>query len=275
MNIVVVCQARLNSTRLPRKVLLPLSGKPLIARFMDRVLCSRLATTVVVATTTDSVDDELANDCSARGYEVFRGHPTDLLDRHYMAGKAYGADVVVKIPSDCPLIDPLIIDRVLTAFLSKSNDVDFVSNLHPASYPDGNDVEVMTMSILEKAWQSATQPYEREHSTPWLWDGNPDVRCMNVLWDNHVDHSMTHRWTIDYPEDYLFINAVYDALLPRNPQFHLEDVLSLLQERPEIAAVNAHLAGVNWYRDHLGELRTITTNDTRSFPAPSIQHESN
>ncbi len=269
MNIVVVCQARLSSTRLPRKVLLPLSGKPLIARFMERVLRSRLASSVVVATTTDAVDDELATECATRGYEVFRGHPTDLLDRHYQAGKQYGADVVVKIPTDCPLIDPVVIDKVIAAYLSNPNDVDFVSNLHPASYPDGNDVEVMTMAALELAWTRASRAFEREHTTPWLWDANPAVRCLNVSWDHDIDLSMTHRWTIDYPEDYLFINAVYEALLPHNSRFRLEDVLSLLQERPEIAALNAHLAGVNWYRDHLGELRTVTTNETRPFPAPS------
>lgn len=268
MNIVVVCQARLSSTRLPRKVLLPLSGKPLIVRFMERVLRSRLASSVVVATTTDAVDDELVAECQSRGYEVFRGHPTDLLDRHYQAGKRYGADVVVKIPSDCPLIDPAVIDRVIGAYLSSPNDVDFVSNLHPATYPDGNDVEVITMPALERAWTRASLAFEREHTTPWLWNGNPAARCLNVSLENAIDHSMTHRWTIDYPEDFLFISAVYDALLPTNTRFRLEDVLSLLQERPEIAALNAHLAGVNWYRNHLDELLTITANETRPFPDP-------
>lgn len=269
MNIIVVCQARLSSTRLPRKVLLPLSGKPLIARFMERILRSRLATTVVVATTTDAADDQLVDECLTLGYEVFRGHPTDLLDRHYQAGKHYDADVVVKIPTDCPLIDPAVIDTVLGAYLSDVNDVDFVSNLHPASYPDGNDVEVMTMPALLMAWRRASRAFEREHTTPWLWDGNTEVRCLNVSLEQGKDYSMTHRWTIDYPEDYLFTSAVYDALYPQNPLFRLEDVLSLVQERPEIAALNAHLAGVNWYRDHLGELRTVSTNETRAFPATS------
>lgn len=269
MNIVVVCQARLSSTRLPRKVLLPLCEDALIVRFMERVSRSRLASKIVVATTTDGTDNELANQCSTMGFEVFRGHPTDLLDRHYQAGIQFGADVVVKIPTDCPLIDPAVIDGVLGAFLANVNDVDFVSNLHPASYPDGNDVEVMTMAALTMAWQRASLPYEREHTTPWLWDANPEVRCLNVSWDSGTDYSMTHRWTIDYPEDYSMIRAVFEALYPQNPTFGLEDVLRLLQERPEIAALNAHLAGVNWYRDHLGALRTVTINDTRPFPAPS------
>lgn len=268
MNIVVVCQARLSSTRLPRKVLLPLAGKPLVARFMERVLRSRLASSVVVATTTDAIDDELAEDCVARGYEVFRGHPTDQLDRHYQAGKQFGADVVVKIPTDCPLIDPAVIDNVIGAYLSNPNEVDFVSNLHPATYPDGNDVEVMTMSALEQAWMRASLAFEREHTTPWLWNDNREMRCLNVAWDHANNYSMTHRWTIDYPEDFMFVSAVYDALFSHNPRFSLEDVLSLLQERPEVAALNAHLAGVNWYRNHLGELKTITTNETRPFPDP-------
>mgnify|MGYP000632418570 CR=1 FL=1 len=233
---------------------------------MERVTRSRLATTVVVATTTDAVDEPLVKECTALGYEVFRGHPTDLLDRHYQVGKHYEADVVVKIPSDCPLIDPSIIDGVLSVYLANSTDVDFVSNLHPATYPDGNDVEVMTMPILETAWQRASRAFEREHTTPWFWDGNPDVRCVNVSWPTGADLSMSHRWTLDYPEDYQFINAVYNALYPQNPAFSLEDVLSLVRDRPEITALNAHLAGVNWYRNHLDELQTISVHETRQAP---------
>lgn len=268
MNIVVVCQARLSSTRLPRKVLLPLAGEPLIQRFMERVSRAKLASGCVVATTTDATDDTLADLCIQKGFEVYRGHPTDLLDRHYKTGLEYNADVVVKIPSDCPLIDPMVIDRVLAEFLAHEDKADFVSNLHPATYPDGNDVEVMTMDALTMAWKNARRPYEREHTTPWLWDANDSVRCLNVVLEGGRDYSMSHRWTIDYAEDYTFLRAVYQELYPANKHFTVEDVLALVRAHPEIEAINAHLAGVNWYGRHLDELRTITQAATRPFPAP-------
>lgn len=181
--VVTIVQARTGSTRLPNKVLRPLAGAPLLARMVERVRAARLAGTVVVATTTEPGDDPIADLCRAAGLACFRGDPLDLLDRHYQAALAYAATAVVKIPSDCPLIDPTIIDRVLGHFLDHPGAFDFVSNLHPASYPDGNDVEVMTLEALATAWREATRPLEREHTTPYLWE-NPDrFRIGNVLWE--------------------------------------------------------------------------------------------
>lgn len=267
--IVIICQARLGSTRLPKKVLLPLAGKPLLLRFLERVSRSRLAHMVVVATTTDPVDDQLCQLSAEAGYNVFRGHSHDLLDRHLRAAQAFDADVVVKIPSDCPLIDPNIIDTVIASYLACNGTVDYVSNLHPGSWPDGNDVEVMSVKILERAWYAAFLPHEREHTTPWIWDGNAGVRTANVVWNHGPDLSMSQRWTIDYPEDYVLIKAVYDQLYCRSPHFGTMDILSFLSDHPEIAGVNAHLAGVNWYRDHLLDLRTIDARHTRDFPSSS------
>lgn len=267
--IVIVCQARVGSTRLPRKVLLPLAGQPLLLRFLERVSRSRLANKVVVATTTDPADDQLCRLCSEAGYDVYRGHSHDLLDRHLRTAQAFGADVVVKIPSDCPLIDPAIIDTVIASYLAHQGTVDYVSNLHPGSWPDGNDVEVMSVKILERAWYAALLPYEREHTTPWMWDANAGVRTANVVWQHGPDLSMSQRWTIDYPEDYMLIKAVYDNLYTRSPHFGTMDILSFLSDHPEIAGVNAHLSGVNWYREHLADLRTIDARHTRDYPSPS------
>src|SRR4051812_42983440 len=153
---------------------MPLAGVPLLARMLERVRAAKTPIDVVVATTTDASDDAVAAltpRCDAR---VFRGHPTDLLDRHYQAAREAKADVVVKIPSDCPLIDPAIIDRVLGVWNGSAGAFDFVSNLHPATYPDGNDVEVMSMAALETAWREAKRPHEREHTTPFLWDQPAD-----------------------------------------------------------------------------------------------------
>ncbi len=267
--VVTVVQARTGSTRLPNKVLRPLVGKPLLVRMVERVLAAELTGRVIVATTTDAADDTVAAICRDAGLPCFRGHPTDLLDRHYQAGKQFGADAVVKIPSDVPLIDPQIIDRVLGVYLENPSVYDYVSNLHPPSYPDGHDVEVMSMDSLETAWREASRDFEREHTTPFLWENPGRFRLHNVAWETGLDYSMSHRWTIDYEEDYAFIKAVYEALYPQNPRFGLEEVLVLLDRRPDIAALNAKYAGVNWYRHHLDELKTVGADQTRLRPATS------
>jgi spore coat polysaccharide biosynthesis protein SpsF len=252
MRIVVVVQARTASTRLPGKVLMPLAKAPLLHRLLERVLAARTPSAVVVATTIDRDDDVIAAVAEQAGVGCVRGHPTDLLDRHYVAGLTFGADVVVKIPSDCPLIDPAVIDRVIGYYVAHSDCVDFVGNLHPATYPDGNDVEVIPMAVLETAWREATETHEREHTTPFIWERCDRFRIHNVAWESGLDYSSTHRWTIDYPEDYQFLAAVYETLWSESrPIFSLADVLSLLDARPDIAALNACHAGKGWYRDHL------------------------
>jgi spore coat polysaccharide biosynthesis protein SpsF len=236
-------------------------------RMVERVQSADLVGSVVVATTTDRDDNPIEACCRAARCECFRGHPTDLLDRHYIAALQHGADVVVKIPSDCPLIDPRIIDRVVGVYLKDPDAYDYVSNLHPPSYPDGNDVEVMSMHALEIAWREATRGFEREHTTPYFWENPGRFRLQNVEWETGMDLSMTHRWTIDYQDDYQLIAAIYEELYPLDPSFGLEAILDLVKRRPDIAALNAHYAGVNWYRHHLGELRTVTAAETRPEPA--------
>lgn len=261
--VVTVIQARTGSTRLPNKILRPLAGKPLLARMVERVMAAKLTGTVVVATTIDPADDPIVDLCRLEGFDCYRGDADDLLDRHYRAGLAYDAGAIVKIPSDCPLIDPAVIDRVIDYFQANPGAFDYVSNLHPATYPDGNDVEIMDAAALEKAWHEASRPLEREHTTPFLWEDPDRFRIGNVEWETGLDYSMTHRWTIDYEEDYQFITAVYEALYPANPQFGLDDILKFLDENPRVKAINSHLAGVNWYRHHLNELKTVSAAHTR------------
>lgn len=276
MKIAIVIQSRTGSSRLPGKIMMPLAGAPLLARMVERVRAAAVRAAVgpdvidvIVATTTDPSDDPVAALCAGIDTPCFRGHPTDLLDRHYQAGRAVNADVVVKIPSDCPLIDPGVIERVIGFYLAHQNEYDFVSNLHPATYPDGNDVEVMPMAALETAWREATLPLQREHTTPFLWDQPARFRIGNVAWETGLDYSMSHRWTIDYQADYDFIRAVYDALYtPVRPFFTLADILALLERQPAIHAINASLAGVNWYRHHRDELKTVQSWQTRDLEAP-------
>jgi spore coat polysaccharide biosynthesis protein SpsF len=258
MRVVVVVQARTGSTRLPGKVLKPACGAPLLIRQVERIAAASSPSEIVVATTWDERDEPIVQVCRDAGFRVERGHPTDCLDRHVTAARAAKADAVVKIPSDCPLIDPAAIDRVIGEYLAAPARWDFVSNLHPPTWPDGNDVEIMPMHVLETAWREAARPLEREHTTPFIWDQPERFRVCNVPWETGLDYSESHRFTLDYEGDYQLIRAVYEALWePAHPIFPIADILALLEARPEIRALNAQHLGVTWYRNHPGELKTL------------------
>jgi spore coat polysaccharide biosynthesis protein SpsF len=265
MKILIIIQARTGSTRLPGKIFLPLADKPLLLRIVERVNDTHIPKEIVVATTVDEADDPVYDLCIQEGINVFRGHPTNLLDRHYKSAQKYKADIIIKIPSDCPLIDPRVIDKVLGFYIKNMDKYDYVSNLHPATYPDGNDVEVMSVNTLYNAWLSASKQYEFEHTTPYIWENPETFRIGNVKWETGKNYSMTHRFTIDYIEDYVFIKFIFEELYPVNPLFSLDDILELLSRKPELMEINRKYAGVNWYRNHINELKTITHEQTRDL----------
>ena len=256
MTTVVVVQARMASTRLPGKVLMPLAGKPLLQRQIERILAASSRFELCVATTTSSDDDPIRELCRRTSIRVFDGHPSDLLDRHYRVGVAYGADTVVKIPSDCPLIDPAAIDRVMDLYRSSAGSLDFVTNLAPPTWPDGNDVEVMSMEALACAFHDATRSFEREHTTPYIWERPERFRIANVAWETGFDFSKSHRFTVDHAADYEFVSRVYRELCSaQRPVFSLTEILQLLADAPEIAHLNAQFLGQSWHLAHAAELR--------------------
>lgn len=255
----------MGSSRLPGKVLLPLADKPLLLRMYERVSFAKCADEIVVALTNEELDNQLVLLCQKNKINYFRGSTLDLLDRHYKAAKKTSAEIVIKIPSDCPLIDHHIIDKVILYYINNREKYDFVSNLHPPSYPDGNDVEVMSFETLEAAWINAKKDFEREHTTPFIWENPDKFRLGNVVWETGLDYSMTHRFTIDYKEDYEFIKRVYDELYPIKNRFGLKDILKLLEDKPELKKINNMYAGVNWYRNHINELKTISPEQTRKI----------
>ena len=257
LNIVTVIQARTSSSRLPKKVLMSICGKPLLLRMVERVQAAKLTDHIIVATSTHTNDDIIEEICKDADLDCFRGDLNDLLDRHYQAAKGLNADAVAKIPSDCPLIDPRIIDKVFKYYLDHYDKYDFVSNLHPTTYPDGNDVELMSFKTLKTAWKEAKKELEREHTTPFIWEDPDRFRIGNVEWETGLDYSTKHRWTIDYEEDYIFIRTVYEELYHKNPSFSLYDILTLLQEKPYIYEINNKYAGKYWYENHLDELKQI------------------
>jgi len=244
---------------------MPLADKPLLFRIYERVSLSKYIGKIVIAITEAESDNQLFKFCQTNDIEVFRGSTLDLLDRHYQAAKKFKAELVIKIPSDCPLIDPSIIDKVILYYINNIEKFDFVSNLHPPSYPDGNDLEIMSFKTLENVWLNANKDFEREHTTPYIWENPEKFRIGNVVWETGLDYSMTHRFTIDYKEDYEFIKRVYDELYFSNPGFGLNDILNLLEAKPEIKKINELYCGVNWYRNHLNELKTITSQQTKKI----------
>jgi len=261
----VLVQARTGSTRLPNKVMMEVCGKPILIHQLERIRASKYRPKVVVISTENPIDDPLIEMCQSQGYLTFRGSEVDVLSRHYLAAKLFAYKWIVKIPSDCPLIDPKVINDVFDAFHAEGANFDYYSNLHPATYPDGHDVEIMHFEALKKANKEAQKPLEREHTTPYFWENPSLFKIGNFVWPVGKDLSMSHRFTLDYPQDWEFIRTVYEKLYVTNPLFGLQDILTLLANEPAIYQLNADLAGVNWYRNHLDELTTIDENSTKLY----------
>ncbi|HVR62409.1 MAG TPA: glycosyltransferase family protein [Polyangia bacterium] len=258
MKIVGVIQARVGSTRLPGKVLLPLLGRPVLERMLERVARATTLDEIVVATTRLATDDSIRMLARSLGVRCVSGHPADLLDRHRDAAVATRADALVKIPSDCPLIDPAVIDQTVGFFRDGHPRFQFVSNLQPPTWPDGNDVEVFTRDLLEEAWREASRPFEREHTTPFMWDQPERFRVACVKWATGRDLSASHRLTLDYVEDYTLISTVFQALHRSEARcFTVEDIVAFLDSHPEVKALNAGRLGSSWMNEHVRDLRTL------------------
>ena len=234
MTTIAIVQARMTSSRMPGKVLAPLAGAPMILRQLERIARATTLDGIVVATSTDPSDDELAEIVKAAGYRVARGDLNDVLARFITAMDETNPDTVVRLTADCPLTSPAVIDKVVTAF--HESDADYVSNTMQPTYPDGLDVEVVKADVLRTVAQEATDPPEREHVTLGVYRRHDRFRVENVANDVDLSHL---RWTVDTPEDYAFASAVYDALFPANPDFEFEDVLALLAERPVLGRTEA------------------------------------
>jgi spore coat polysaccharide biosynthesis protein SpsF len=237
MKTVAIVQARMGSTRLPGKVLQDLAGEPMLARVVNRTCRAKTLQEVVIATTTNTVDDVIVKLCEARGWSWFRGSEEDVLDRYYHAAKKYQADFIVRITSDCPLIDPEVIDHVVQEFLERQPEVDYASNTWPRrTFPRGLDTEVMRMDVLERAWREDRNPAWREHVTPYIYR-NPDrFRIHNVV--SPVDYSAM-RWTVDTQEDLAFVRQIYNYF--GHDRFSWREVLKVLEEHPEWVEINRYV----------------------------------
>lgn len=232
MKVVAIVQARTGSTRLPGKVLMDLEGETVLACVVHRLRRARLIDEVLVATTDRAADDVIVKECRSLSVLVSRGDENDVLDRYFRAAQLAKADVVVRITSDCPLIDPEVTDKTIAAFLEAAPD--YASNALARTYPRGLDTEVMSVAALGRAWHGARKRYEREHVTPYIYEHPAEFKLLSVTDD--ADYS-GHRWTVDTPEDLEFVRAVC-ARLRDNPTFLWRDVLDLLDREPELMELN-------------------------------------
>ena len=237
MRVVAIIQARMGSTRLPGKVLKDLGGETVLARVVKRTRRATLLDEVVVATSILPADDAIARECEALLVACFRGEELDVLDRYYRAAQKFAGDVIVRITSDCPLIDPELIDAAIRSSLDQK--ADYASNSLVCSYPRGLDVEVFTADALGRAWAAAKGEYQRSHVTPYFYE-NPEL--FNVISiTGKADHSnYRYRWTVDTPEDLELIRAVYKHFGNRDSVRWIE-VLELMAAQPELAALNSHV----------------------------------
>jgi spore coat polysaccharide biosynthesis protein SpsF len=238
--VVAVVQARMGSTRVPGKVLLPLAGTPVVEHVVGRLRRARRLHHVVVATSTASIDDELAAVLAARGIAVCRGSESDVLERYAQAAREARADVVVRITADCPLIDWVVLDELLVRYGAAlaRGERDYASNTLERTYPRGLDVEAFSRRALEQAAAEATAAADREHVTRFFYTNPRRFRLAGIR--NGSDLSR-HRWTLDTAEDYALLAAVFERLGGGGHEPTTAEVLALLRARPDLVALNAHV----------------------------------
>jgi len=234
VTVAAIVQARMGSTRLPGKVLMDLGHGTVLGEVLRRARAVRAVDVVVCATSELAEDDAVAGEAERVGVVAFRGSETDVLARYRGAAEAVKADVILRVTADCPLIDPELCNEVLSR--RAEANADYAANNMPPSFPHGLDCEAFTYAALRRADEGTCSPHDREHVTPWL---RRESSVARVSIEGPGGHLQEHRWTLDYPEDYIFLREVF-AQLPPPPAIPAWcEVVTLLDSQSEIAAINA------------------------------------
>ncbi len=243
--VIAIIQARMGSTRLPGKVLIQVEGTTLLEHQIARVRRSKTIYSVIVATSTLPQDDPIEKLCLDRGILCFRGSENDVLNRYYKCAKKYQASIIVRLTADCPFSDPEIIDKTIDLF--KNSDVDYAGNTVPpetSTFPDGSDVEVFSMSALDRANIEAKDASEREHVTFYFWKGKNGFRTAQLTNDKNWSQ---YRITVDYPEDLEVIRFIIQELAKRNSFGHIAEIIEILNLNPNVKAKNSQYHfGIGW-----------------------------
>jgi len=258
-----IVQARMSSSRLPGKVLLDISGQPMLVRVIERTRKAHTLDGILVATTVDPADDPIERMCIERGYLCYRGSLLDVLDRYYQAARTFGAEVIVRITGDCPIMDPDIIDMTVQVFFDGAASLaSFAATRLPPPWrrtiPIGLDVEVVSFANLERAWKEADQPFHREHVMPFFYEGTPpDIQSAHTLegretWSvaygaslrgfkvavlNHDPDYGDLRWTVDTPDDLRLLREIFTHFSREN--FSWQEILTLFERQPDLGKINS------------------------------------
>lgn len=237
MRVVVIVQARMDSTRLPGKVLKRVLGKPLLGYMVERLRQLKNADDIVIATTTKMSDQAIVDYCHLLGVSVYRGSDTDVLSRYYEAASERNAEAIVRLTADCPVHDPTVIDNMIEYFELAQPDLDYLSNTVSRTFPRGFDCEVFAMELLEKAYKEATLYFEREHVTPYMYLRFNTFRIGNYF--STLGKYDQFRLTVDTEEDFEALKLLMTELYPKNPNFGVADCIEFLKAHPEIAKINS------------------------------------
>lgn len=238
-----IIQARQGSTRLPNKTLVEIEGRPLLWHIINRIKSSKLINEIVVATTTNKIDNKLEDWLKNNNLNFYRGSENNVLERFYFAAKQYNPTLIVRITADDPFKDPSIIDSVIEMLLKEN--LDFAYNNNPPTFPEGLDTEVFTFSSLERAYHESKDPFEQEHVTQYFYRHPEKFKQKNFSYKDNISHL---RWTIDKEEDLKMAKEVYNELFHTKNIFLMNDILELLQKKPHIASINSNVERSTMYK---------------------------
>ncbi|MCK5503784.1 MAG: glycosyltransferase family protein [Thermodesulfovibrionia bacterium] len=236
-----IIQARMNSTRLPGKVLKEVQGKPLLELLIERLRSSRYLDDIIIATTKSEADDSIKELAERLSIKYVRGSEDDVLGRYYQAAKQFKVDHIMRITADCPLIDPSVIDLIIESYMDMDKRIpkyDYLSNTLETTFPDGLDAEIFSFEVLEKINDLSDKKYQREHVCTYIIENPKEFRMKNIVRDEDLSGL---RWTLDNPEDYVLIKAIYEGLYSKKKIFLLNDILDFLEENPELKEINKDL----------------------------------
>ncbi len=235
MKVTAIVQARMGSTRLPGKVMKLINGMPVIELLLKRLSTSKEIDQIIVATSDDRRNEPLKAHVVGLGFECELGSEDDVLERFYHTAKKYNSEMVIRITGDCPFVDPDLVDSVVKRF--KDTGVDYCSNIAPATYPDGMDVEAFSFIALENAHLNSKSSFEREHVTPYIRESGL-FKTANFSFSQDLS---SLRWTLDEPEDFIVIQRVFEYFKP-NIHFTWQQVLDLQEVNPELFMGNQHIS---------------------------------
>ncbi|WP_243388200.1 cytidylyltransferase domain-containing protein [Bacillus kexueae] len=238
MKVAAIIQARMGSTRLPGKVLKKVLNKTLLEYQIERVKRAKTIDEIIIATTTKESDNPIVELCEHLSVPYYRGSEEDVLSRYYEAATEFNVDVIVRLTSDCPIIDPNVIDKVVKHYNDNLGQFDYVSNTLTRTYPRGMDTEVISYEVLERVYKEAKELVYREHVTAYIYHHPNQFKLCNVSYEK--DESK-HRWTVDTKEDFELIEKIISELYSENTYFNIEDVLMVVNKNQSWLDINRHI----------------------------------